>query len=277
MFEKLVESTNEKEIKKQSAYFGLTTVFYSVLVLGIFVWSVFSFDLSDLNRNSDLTLEALVAPAAEIEPEPPQPRVNLQPKKDAPKNTNQNFDLLRNPVENIKTSTKPPDGINAEKVTFDEIRANMPYKASDVTKYVGGEGEGTRTGNPNPPVLETTKIKSNTDEIDIPPPPVVKKAEPPREEKKQKPVTRGVINSIAVSLPKPAYPPSAKAVSASGTVNVQVIIDEQGSVISAVATSGHLLLRAAAVNAAKQAKFTPTKLSDQPVKVTGVIVYNFVP
>jgi len=277
MFEKLVESTNEKEIKKQSAYFGLTTVFYSVLVLGMFVWSVFSFDLSDSNRNSDLTLEALVAPAAEIEPEPPQPRVNLQPKKDAPKNANQNFDLLRNPVENIKTSTKPPDGINAEKVAFDEIRANMPYKVTDVTKYGDGQGEGIRTGNPNPPVLETTKIKSNTDEIDIPPPPVVKKPETPREAKKPTMVTRGVVNSIAVSLPKPPYPPPAKAISASGAVNVQVMIDEQGNVISAVAISGHPLLRATAVKAAKQAKFTPTILSDQPVKVTGMIVYNFVP
>lgn len=277
MFEKLVESTNEKEIKKQSAYFGLTTVFYSVLVLGMFVWSVFSFDLSDLNRNSDLTLEAIVAPAAEIEPESPQPRVNSQPKKDSPKNANQNFDLLRNPVENIKTSTKPPDGINAEKVAFDEIRANMPYKAGNVTKYGGEPGDGIRTGTLNPPVLETTKIKQNTDEIDIPPPPVVKKAEAPREEKKQTVVTKGVINGIAVRLPKPPYPPPAKAVSASGAVNVQVMIDEQGNVISAVATSGHQLLRAAAVNAAKQAKFTPTKLSDQPVKVTGVIVYNFVP
>jgi TonB family protein len=276
MFEKLVESTNEKEIKKQSAYFGLTTVFYSVLVLGMFVWSVFSFDVSDLNRNSDLTLEALVAPASETEPEPP-PRVNLQPKKDAPKNTNQNFDLLRNPVENIKTSTKPPDGINADKVAFDEIRANMPYKVTDVTKYGGIQGEGTRTGISNPPVLETTKIKQNTDEIDIPPPPVVKKPETLREAKKPTMVTRGVVNGFAVSLPKPPYPLPAKAVNASGAVNVQVMIDEQGSVISAVATSGHPLLRAAAVNAAKQAKFTPTKLSDQPVKVTGVIVYNFVP
>jgi TonB family protein len=277
MFEKLVESTNEKEIKKQSAYLGLTTVFYSVLVLGMFVWSVFSFDLSDSNRNSDLTLEALVAPAAEIEPEPPQPRVNLQPKKDAPKNTNQNFDLLRNPVENIKTSTKPPDGINAEKVAFDEIRANMPYKAGNVTKYGGEPGEGIRTGISNPPVLETTKTKPDALEIDVPPPPVIKKAEVPREEKKQTVVTKGVINGIAVRLPKPPYPPPAKAVSASGAVNVQVMIDEQGNVISAVATSGHPLLRAAAVNAAKQAKFTPTRLSDQPVKVTGMIVYNFVP
>lgn len=277
MFEKLVESTNEKEIKKQSAYFGLTTVFYSVLLLGILVWSVFSFDLSDLNRDSDLTLESLVAPTVEIDPQPPQPRVNVQPKRDAPKNPNQNFDLLRNPVESIKNSTKPPDGITTDKVDVNEIRANMPYKVGNITKYGGDPGEGITRGNPNPPALETAKPKTNTDEIDAPPPPpIVKKAEAPPIEKK-KMITKGVVNSIAVRLPKPIYPPAAKVVNASGAVNVQVTIDEQGNVISAVATNGHPLLKAAAVNAAKQAKFTPTILSDQPVKVTGVIVYNFVP
>jgi hypothetical protein len=35
-------------------------------------------------------------------------------------------------------------------------------------------------------------------------------------------------------------------------------------------------LQAVAVAAARQARFSPTKLSGQPVKVTGVIQYNFV-
>jgi TonB family protein len=86
----------------------------------------------------------------------------------------------------------------------------------------------------------------------------------------------GVINGKAVSLPKPAYPAAAKAVRASGAVNVQVTIDEEGNVISASAVSGHPLLRAAAVSAAREAKFSPTKLSGVAVKVTGIIVYNFV-
>lgn len=89
-------------------------------------------------------------------------------------------------------------------------------------------------------------------------------------------VNGGVINGKAKELPKPEYPEAARAVKASGTVNVNVTIDENGNVISASAVSGHPLLRVAALNAAKQAKFTPTKLSGQPVKVTGVIVYNFV-
>ncbi|WP_352431480.1 energy transducer TonB [Pyrinomonas sp.] len=49
-----------------------------------------------------------------------------------------------------------------------------------------------------------------------------------------------------------------------------------GRVISARAVSGPTLLHEAAVAAARQARFTPTLLSGQPVKVSGVITYNFV-
>ncbi|MGA9994872.1 MAG: TonB family protein [Pyrinomonadaceae bacterium] len=91
-----------------------------------------------------------------------------------------------------------------------------------------------------------------------------------------KPIAGGVLNGKAISLPKPAYPPIARAAHASGTVIVQITIDENGSVISARAVSGHPLLQGAAVAAARGAKFSPTTLSGQPVKVTGVITYNFV-
>ena len=91
-----------------------------------------------------------------------------------------------------------------------------------------------------------------------------------------KTVSKGVLNGSAVSLPKPIYPPAARAVKASGAVNVQALVDENGNVISAAAVSGHPLLRAASVQAARAAKFKPTILSGQAVKVTGVIVYNFV-
>ena len=91
-----------------------------------------------------------------------------------------------------------------------------------------------------------------------------------------KTISGGVLNGKAISKPQPAYPAIAKAAKASGTVTVQVTVDESGNVISASAVSGHPLLKASAVAAARQAKFSPTKLSGQPVKVTGVITYNFV-
>jgi protein TonB len=85
-----------------------------------------------------------------------------------------------------------------------------------------------------------------------------------------------MLNGKAVSLPKPAYPSIARAARASGAVTVQVTIDESGKVISARAVGGHPLLQQAAVQAAYGARFSPTLLSGQPVKVTGVITYNFV-
>lgn len=91
-----------------------------------------------------------------------------------------------------------------------------------------------------------------------------------------KTISGGVLNGKAISKPQPAYPAIAKAAKASGTVTVQVLVDESGNVVTASAVSGHPLLRASAVAAARQAKFSPTKLSGQPVKVTGVITYNFV-
>jgi TonB family protein len=89
-------------------------------------------------------------------------------------------------------------------------------------------------------------------------------------------ISGGILNGKAISLPKPAYPPVAKAARQSGTVTVQVVVDENGKVISARAVGGPPLLQASAVQAASGAIFSPTRLSGQPVKVTGVITYNFV-
>ena len=90
-------------------------------------------------------------------------------------------------------------------------------------------------------------------------------------------ISGGILNGRANSLPKPEYPAAAKAVRAGGAVVVRVVVDESGDVISATAVSGHPLLRATSVDAARSAKFPPTMLSGKQVKVTGMLVYNFVP
>jgi protein TonB len=91
----------------------------------------------------------------------------------------------------------------------------------------------------------------------------------------QKVIHGGILNGKAISLPKPIYPDAAISAHASGIVEVNVTIDEEGNVIEAEAISGHELLRSAAVDAARAAKFSPTKLEDVPVKVTGRIIYHF--
>ena len=90
-----------------------------------------------------------------------------------------------------------------------------------------------------------------------------------------KPVSGGVLNGMALSLPPPGYPETAKRMRIAGTVSVDVVIDENGKVISAVASAGPVTLREAAVQAAQRARFSPTKLSGQPVKVSGTINYKF--
>ncbi len=88
-------------------------------------------------------------------------------------------------------------------------------------------------------------------------------------------VTGGVLNGSALNLPSPLYPEAARRMRTSGIVEVEVVIDENGKVISAKAISGPTVFRDNAVQAALRAKFTPSKLSGQPVKVTGKIIYNF--
>lgn len=86
-----------------------------------------------------------------------------------------------------------------------------------------------------------------------------------------------VLNGRAIRLPQPAYPAGARMAHVSGTVVIQVLINETGGVIAACVMSGPSLLQQAALDAARAAQFTSTKVSGKPVKVTGVIVYNFRP
>ncbi|HSK73036.1 MAG TPA: TonB family protein [Pyrinomonadaceae bacterium] len=95
--------------------------------------------------------------------------------------------------------------------------------------------------------------------------------------KSQTSVKDGVINGKAVSLPQPAYPARAREDRASGVFPVRIMIDEEGKVISAKSIcGGHPALRESSEDAARKAKFQPTMLDGKPVKVNGIIVYNFV-
>ena len=95
-------------------------------------------------------------------------------------------------------------------------------------------------------------------------------------ERERSAIYGGTLNDKALNLPRPEYPDVARTANISGTVTVLIVIDEAGNVISAKAISGHPLLQAAAVNAARGAQFLPTKLNGEPVKVKGLVTYNFV-
>src|SRR5215213_9950314 len=246
MFDNLVESSSHKDdIARKGSFIGITLVVYAVLITAFVIAGIFWYDarLGDL----ELVLTKLVAPV---------------PK---PQKVEQNVDIRKELIADVAESRLPPKEISAK-------ASDIPPVRRGVTTMVGNSDSNAAAPMPaGPGAGNVVAAPARVQIADEPPPPEAPKPTPPRA-----PISGGVLNGKAISLPKPAYPPIARAAHASGTVVVQVTIDENGNVIAAHAVSGHPLLQGAAVGAARQAKFSPTKLSGQPVKVTGVIQYNFV-
>jgi TonB family protein len=134
--------------------------------------------------------------------------------------------------------------------------------------YSGSTDNLEKVVTPPPP----PRLVAYQPQTELPPAPPATLTDVPRKTM----VVGGVLNGKAISKPVPAYPPIAKAAHVQGTVVVEIVIGESGDVISATAVSGHPLLQQAAVTAARQAKFSPTRLSGQPVQVSGTLTYNFV-
>jgi TonB family protein len=83
------------------------------------------------------------------------------------------------------------------------------------------------------------------------------------------------LQGSAITKVNPEYPSVAKAAGVQGAVQVTVVIDENGNVISSQPLNGHPLLREAAIKAANEWKFKPTQDGGQPTKVEGTLTFNF--
>ena len=260
MFDNLVESSSHKDdIARKGSFIGVTALIYGVLLVTFFVAGIYWYDAK--LGEMELELTTLVAPV-------PVPQQQKEPEKQQeakPQKVEQNVDVRRELVADVAESRLPPKEISAK-------ASDVPPVRRGVTTVIGNESSNAQNALPaGPGAGNVVAAPAKVQIADEPPPPEAPKPTPPRA-----PISGGVLNGKAISLPKPAYPPIARAAHASGTVVVQVLIDENGNVVSAHAVSGHPLLQGAAVGAARQARFSPTKLSGQPVKVTGVIQYNFV-
>jgi TonB family protein len=88
-------------------------------------------------------------------------------------------------------------------------------------------------------------------------------------------VENELLSARVISLPRPAYPAEAREAKVTGAVRVLTTVDEQGNVVEAEAISGSPMLQAAAVAAAKQAKFEPLVTNGRPVRTKSVISYSF--
>jgi len=123
-----------------------------------------------------------------------------------------------------------------------------------------------------PPV---TKDLGLVEEPSAPPPPPPPPSTSSTQDYEQ--VPESDLQNRVITEVRPEYPPTAKKMKATGTVEVEITISEAGLVIQAKAISGHLALRSAAVEAARNWIFKPAKLNGKPVKVKSVLTFVFVP
>jgi len=137
-------------------------------------------------------------------------------------------------------------------------------EAKNQQQNAGAEGETELPPTPNK--------ENNTDAGGTNNQPQNPAPQPAQPGQKRAPVAGGMLNGRAIYLPLPEVPPGE----ATGVVLVQVLVDEQGSVVEAKAVSGPQHLQVAAVNAARLARFQPTLLAGEPVRVSGTLSYSFV-
>lgn len=269
MLTQLIESKYNKQENTRKSGFLLTTfgVLVAVLLSG---WTYSLFAKNYGMGGGDLELSSLIAPIAVSQETPPVPEI--KPAK-SQKSSSEKI-ILKNLYEDISKSTNPPKDLTGEKEVINARQFDLSkVKIGNANQIPDNIGRNTPSDDSGCGLCPVVDKPNNNDETT--PEIVVKPTPKPVESKITKPVSLGVINGKATYLAKPPYPIAAKTMRAEGAVNVQVLIDENGNVVSASAVSGHPLLRAVSENAARQSKFTPTFLSKQPVKVTGFIVYKF--
>ena len=265
MFNNLIESSSHRrEFRRRGSFLLYTAASYALLFIIAGVVSIYAYDARMEDQNLEL---ATIMPLVDLPaPEPPR-HSTPEVQRPASGQQSQNQFIRTNPTASVAVPELAPPDISSSpnlnppippgaKFKVGEFNAD-PVQPGDASSRTGGS---SNTGSTAPAVA-----------ISEPPP-----APAPLPKPAPKVVRKKVLNGDALVLPKPAYPPIAKQMGVHGTVNVQVLIDEKGNVISATAVSGSPFLIPVAKQAAYQARFSPTYLGDQPVKVSGVITYNFV-
>src|SRR2546428_4736422 len=255
MFANLIESdSHTREFKRRSSFFLATVAAYALILFAAGIASIYAYDARLEAQTDSLEVLNWIPPVTPpVRPDRPE-RIRR-----APASTN-NGRISPQPVRPIlyddpSHPIKAPDQISTAPNPIPPAPPNTRignYIADPITPPTSSTDCVTCSGTSHPVV----KIENDT-----PPPP------PPPAKPKTETVTSRVLVSKAISLPQPPYPSMARQIRAQGSVNVQILVDEQGKVISAQAVSGHPLLTSTAREAALRARFTPTFLNGQAVKV----------
>ena len=263
MFNNLIESSSHaREFKRRGSFVLFTTATYALLFLVAAVASIYAYDAQLSDPGNELELISFIPPQTDrVIPEPARVR-RYNPPTGATEGPRSTRPVLIDQTNNPLNMPKDPSAI-ASAIPPAHVGTEI---GRDVIEP-GGNGPARDGGDPNSNGTGNVTIVRTPD----PPPPAPTPVPQIRVVK-----SPTVLNSRALSLPKPNYPILAKQGGVQGPVNVQVLIDEKGKVVSAKAVSGNPLLIGAAQQAAYGARFSPTMLGDQAVKVSGVITYNFV-
>jgi protein TonB len=270
MFNNLIESQSHmKELKRRSRFVLFTLAAYTLLLFGAGVASIYAYDAQLESQSMDVSVISwvppVVTPAATHPPEnqPARraftPTARVDPNITTPIRTSQAVSRIDQPTNNVPPvstfgSDLPPV---SGRYTIGTRNADPPSTGGNPNGCTDCRGEGK----------DPVKVVADT-----PPPAEIVRVKPPETHN----VSTGVLKAHAISLPQPPYPPLARQIKAQGIVGVQILVDEAGRVVSAHAVSGNPFLIKSAEEAALKAKFSPTLLSGQPVKVQGLITYNFV-
>jgi len=129
---------------------------------------------------------------------------------------------------------------------------------------------------PVAPVAPTLATSATPPSPAAAPAPPAKEKTKSKDKDKQKDAKRKVEKGGLIEAPKPVYPPDAKEQKIEGVVSVDIVINEEGNVISAKPNSGPEALHGAAKDAALKARFKPTLVDGKAAKVAGAMSYNFV-
>ena len=259
MFENLVESgSHSEDIKRKGSFLvGFTALYVVLIIAGLIAGILWAPAYID---QQTLELTALIAPVPVQ-----QQQETKQEAKPEKMDVSKNVDVRKELIADVSRADLVPKEVSAKASDVPPVRKGVvTMLGSGNTNAIAPVAPGAGTGS----IISSGPSK--VDVADAPPPP------PPKPTPPKAPISGGVLNGKAVRLVQPPYPAIARSARASGQVRVQIVIDENGNVISAAPVSGHPLLQGAAVSAARSSKFTPTKLSGMPVKVSGVIIYNFV-
>src|SRR6266496_971838 len=223
MFNNLIESSSHaREFKRRGSFVLFTSATYVLLFVIAGVMSIYAYDARLDYQNTEIVtmLNPVELPAVSVTHDAQPPGST----------TNRSAAIVREiKMASVNHPEIVPETTSAAPNRNLPVPAHGAYMIGDHDSgpvEPGGPGRsgsiGSGSGNGNVSLL-----------VDVgTPPPVAPPVHPPAPV-----ISKAVITSLALILPKPPYPQIAKQAGAHGPVNVQVLIDEKGKVISAKAVS----------------------------------------